>query len=110
MGSHSTAASMFFSSFTRRILGVATYDRETGCNARGRRLSSYHHAGGNAVGVLRSDYSVIGVSNLFVADASITQGYIFGAPTTNTFAYGYGVADKFPVYNTSSKIESIYLH
>lgn len=102
--SYSTAASRFFTSFTR-ILGIATYDHKTGCNAKGRRLSAFHHAGGNAVGVLRDDYSVIGVSNLFVADASIySQGYMFGAPTTNTFAYGYAVADKFPVDNPSSCI------
>ena len=74
-----------------RYLGIAYSTARRQCT-NGQLLSIFHYHGG-AQGITRDDFSVSGTHGLYVSDASVTDGYNYGAPTTNVFMVGYAVAD-----------------
>jgi len=74
-----------------RYLGIAYSTAERQCT-NGQLLSNYHYHGG-AQGITREDFSVSGTHGLYISDASVTDGYNYGAPTINVFIVGFAVAD-----------------
>lgn len=82
------------------LAGIAHSTSDKQCSS-GRLASNYHYHGGSQ-GVLNEDFSVKGTHNLYISDASVTDKYRYGAPTTNIYMIGYAVADA--VYHTASSV------
>ena len=74
-----------------RYLGIAYSTADRQCT-NGQLLSIFHYHGGTQA-ITGEDFSVSGTHGLYISDASVTDGYNYGAPTTNVYMVGYAVAD-----------------
>ena len=73
------------------IMGITYLTSKKQCTS-GTRLSIHHFHGGSQ-GILDDHFLVKNTQELYISDASVTDGYRFGAPTTNVYLIGYAVAD-----------------
>ena len=82
------------------LIGMAHSTPDKQCSS-GLLFSNYHYHGGSQ-GVTNSDFSVKGTQKLYISDASVTDKFSFGAPTTNVYMIGYAAADA--VYHATSSV------
>jgi len=73
------------------IFGIIYSTPDIKCSG-GHLVSNFHYHGGTQ-GLTQSDFSVKDIHGLYISDASVTDGYSFGAPTTNIYMIGFAVAD-----------------
>ena len=85
------------------VLGLTHSTPGEQCSS-GHLLSLFHYHGGTHL-VTDGHFKVKGTENLYISDASVTDGYTYGAPTTGVYLIGYAVADA--IYSTNDSEESV---
>ncbi|KAL7547541.1 hypothetical protein ACHAWF_010825 [Thalassiosira exigua] len=79
-----------------KLLGLTYATPDVQCSS-GHLVSNHHYHGGTQ-GITDERFKVKETENLYISDASVTEGYTYGAPALGVFLIGHAVADA--VFNT----------